>query len=113
MDTPEEIMDEAEIIEDDLLEETVAVFAAPDAMTAEVVRGMLLGEGIVAVIGEQVTSAVGGALAIGEGFWGEVRVPATQAEAARALLEAYETGDSDATSEALSQAADAAYDPEV
>jgi hypothetical protein len=74
------------------VQETVAVYAAPDQVTAEVVRGALQGEGIDAMIGEQVTDAYGGPFAVAEGFWGEVRVPAAQAEAARAALAAFEAG---------------------
>ncbi len=71
---------------------TVAVYAAPDQLTAEVVRGALEAEGIPAVIGEQVAGAYAGPLALAEGFWGEVRVNAADADRARVLLDAFERG---------------------
>ena len=75
-------------------EQTVAVYAAPDPVTAELVCGALRDAGIPAVIGEQVASAYGGALALGEGYWGEIRVLPEDAERARAVLAALEAGDS-------------------
>jgi hypothetical protein len=74
-------------------EPTLAVFAAPDAVTAEIVRGALEAEGIAAVIGEQVTDALAGPFAVGESFWGEVRVPKSEFERARALVAAFDAGD--------------------
>lgn len=89
------------------------VYNAPDAMTAEIVRGMLAAEGIMATIGEQVTSAYAGPLAVGEGSWGEVRVADADAELAKALLEAYEAGRGETDSAEFARAAESAYDPEV
>jgi hypothetical protein len=115
MDIPEETTSaDAETNAELTTEPTVAIFAAGDAVTAEVVRGMLEAEGITALIGEQVTSAYGGAFAVGEGFWGEIRVPASQEEAARALLSGYDAGDSSAgDTEELTRAAESSFDPEV
>ncbi len=95
---------------------TVAVYAAPDRMTAEVVRGALEGEGIYAVIGEQVADAYAGALAVGESFWGEVRVRADQETEARAVLADFDSGARSASgvSDAeLTAQAETASDPEV
>ena len=72
--------------------ETVAVYSAPDAVTAEIVRGALEGEGIPAMIGEQVADAYAGPLSVGEGYYCEIRVPAEYADTARAILQAYEEG---------------------
>lgn len=91
---------------------TVAVYAAPDAVTAEVVRGALEAEGIAAVIGEQVADAYAGPFALGEGFWGEVRVPAEQADQARALLAAFENQSAISDDEFIAQA-ESASDPQV
>ena len=92
---------------------TVAVYAAPNQPTAEVVRGALEAEGIAAVIGEQVADAYAGAFALGEGYWGEVRVRAQDVDRARALLEAFESGQGATSDAELSAQAEAASDPEV
>jgi hypothetical protein len=73
-------------------ETTVAVYSAPDRVTAEIVRGALEAEGIPAVLGEQVADAYAGPLSVGEGYFGEIRVAAADAETARAVLAAYEAG---------------------
>lgn len=88
------------------MEAVVAVFAAPDRMTAEMVRGALEDAGIPALIGEQVTDAYAGAFALAEGYWGEIRVPAGDAERARELLQALESGQGAATDADLAAAAD-------
>ena len=81
---------------------TVAVYAAPDGITAELVRGALQDAGINAVIGEQVADAYAGALALGEGYWGEVRVPPGDVGRARTVLDAFEAGQGAATDADLS-----------
>jgi hypothetical protein len=98
---------------DAAIEETVAIYAAPDAVTAEVVRGALQGEGIDARIGEQVTDAYGGPFAVAEGFWGEIRVPAAQEEAARALIAAFESGSGGVNDAEVAAEAERSSDPEV
>jgi hypothetical protein len=90
----------------------VAVYAAPDQMTAEIVRAALEAEGIPALIGEQVTDAAP-TLSIGEGFWGEVHVPATLAEEARLILQAIEEGRLGVSDEELNAAAERESDPGV
>ncbi len=97
---------------EEAVEMTVAVYAAPDQVTAEVVRGALEGEGIPAVIGEQVADAMAGPLAVGDGFWGEVRVPASYEDQARGVLAAFEQG-SATSDEELTAQAEAASDPQV
>ena len=89
---------------------TVAVTTAPDRMTAEMVRGALEDSGIPAVIGEQVADAYAGAFALAEGYWGEIRVPPGDAERARAVLEALESGQGAATDAELSAGADEVSD---
>jgi len=83
-------------------EQTVAVYAAPDPITAELVCGALRDADIPAVIGEQVASAYGGALATGEGYWGEIRVLPEDAERARTVLAALEAGEGDSEQEPAS-----------
>ena len=94
-------------------EETVAVYAAPDAVTAGIICGVLESEGINAVIGEQVTDSYGGVLQVGEAYWGEVRVPAGQVEAARALLGSYDTGGAGVSEAELTEEAAESSDPDV
>jgi hypothetical protein len=94
-------------------ESSVAVFAAPDQMTAEIVRGALEAEGIPAVIGEQVTSAMGPILPVAEGFWGEVHVPASLAEQARDVIKSFEEGILRVPEEELTAAAELDNDPGV
>lgn len=95
------------------IEETVAVFAAPDSVTAELVRGSLEAEGIPAVIGEQVAGAYSGAFTLAEGYWGEVRVNPEHEETARALIAGFDAGQNRASDEELTAQAEAASDPRV
>jgi hypothetical protein len=90
----------------------VAVYAAPDPMTAEIVRAALEAEGIPALIGEQVTDAAP-TLSVGEGFWGEVHVPASLAEEARLILQAIDEGRLGISEEELTEAAERDCDPGV
>lgn len=100
------------------LQETVSVYSAPDMVTAELLRGTLEMEGIAAVIGEQVTGVYAGALAFGEGYAAEVRVPADSLESAQAVVlrftEQRASGAIQPVSdEDLAAEAEAAYDPKV
>ena len=101
------------VVDNKSVVETVAVFAAPDQMTAEVVRGVLESEGIDAFIGEQVTSSLGSAFATGEGFWGEVRVRAEDAQRARSFVDSHVSGASDISAAELEAQAAASSDPGV
>ncbi|MES2465651.1 MAG: DUF2007 domain-containing protein [Armatimonadota bacterium] len=99
-------------------QETIAVYSAPDMVAAELLRGQLEVEGIDAVIGEQVTGVYAGALAIGEGYAAEVRVPADSVEQAQAIvltfMEQMESGAMQPVSdEDLAAQAEASYDPNV
>jgi hypothetical protein len=99
-------------------QETIAVYSAPDMVAAELLRGQLEVEGIDAVIGEQVTGVYAGALAIGEGYAAEVRVPADSLERAQAIVldftEQMASGAIQPVSdEDLAAQAEAAYDPQV
>jgi hypothetical protein len=99
-------------------QETIAVYSAPDMVSAELLRGTLEVEGIDAVIGEQVTGMYAGALAVGEGYAAEVRVPADSLEQAQAIVLTF-TGQmasgaiQPVSDEDLAAQAEASYDPEV
>jgi hypothetical protein len=95
------------------VEMTVAVYAAPDQPTAEVVRGALESEGIPAVIGEQVAESLAGQLSIAEGYYAEVRVPPAYEAQARATLDAFDQGQNNVSDEELNAQAEAASDPGV
>lgn len=93
---------------------TVAVYAAPDELTAQMMRGALEANGIPAVIGEQVAGAYAPMLQLAEGFWGEVHVRPEDEARARALIAALDQGADAATDEELTaQAEAAAGDPGV
>lgn len=92
---------------------TVAVYAAPDQVTAEVVRGALAAEGIDAVIGEQVADALSGPFSLAEGYWGEVRVPSEQVDRARAVLATFEQAQTPVSEAELTAQAESASDPAV
>lgn len=99
-------------------EETVCVYSAPDMIKAELLRGELEVAGIYAVIGEQVAGAFSGALAMGEGYAAEVRVPAESTEEAHKIVLSFVErmeGSENAsfTEEELTAAAESTFDSEV
>ena len=94
-------------------ERLVAVYAAPDAVSAQMIRGLLEAEGIAAVIGEQVTEAYAPFLQIAAGLWGEVCVRAGDVEKAHALITMHITGQSDISDAELEAAAASSFDPDV
>ena len=67
------------------------VFRAPDETTANLVRGLLVGEGIPALIESRQVAWMDGIMTAGEGYWGDVVVPNEHAERSRELIQAYET----------------------
>jgi hypothetical protein len=91
----------------------VAVFAAPDQLTAEMIRVILESQGIAAVIGERVTDAYAPLLQIAEGYWGEVCVPVEQEAEARAVLADVEEGVYRVSEEELTRAATESTHPGV
>ena len=95
------------------VEMTIAVYAAPDQPTADVVRGALEGEGIPAVIGEQVAGSLAGQLSVAEGYYAEVRVPPAFETQARAVLADFEQGRGGVSDDELAAQAEAASDPQV
>lgn len=64
----------------------VSVCAAQSEMEANIVRGLLEGEGIPVVFDGLPTAIMGNVFQAGETCWGDVLVPASHAEQARALL---------------------------
>lgn len=114
--TPDE-GDDAGLVPRTGMIETIAVYSAPDTISADLLMSLLASEGIDAIIGEQVSGMFAGALAVGEGYCAEVRVPADQAERARPIVEAFASGHGDEppiSDEELTAAAEAAaYDPNV
>ncbi len=94
----------------------VVVFRPADAIQAEIVRGALEGEGIYAVIGEQVTGAYEGAFSVGEGAWGDILVAQSDAARAESILadfDAQSTGIHATDLDELTQQAMNSSDPQV
>jgi hypothetical protein len=94
-------------------EPLVSIYAAPDALAAQMIRGLLEAEGIFAVIGEQVTDAYAPALQVASGVWGEICVRAEDQERAQAVLDAALEGEYRIAEEELEAAATTAFDPDV
>lgn len=82
-------------------ENLVVVFRAPNEVTANIVRGLLVGEDIPVVLESRQVAWYDGVLTMGEGYWGDVVVPRQFADASRRLIEAYQAdiGDDEVTSE--------------
>jgi hypothetical protein len=74
-------------------EDLVVVFRAPDEFIADIVKGLLVGEGIPVVLESRQVAQMDGVMKMGEGYWGDVVVPRAYAARARELIEAYQTGD--------------------
>ena len=70
-------------------EDLIVVFRAPDESTAHIVHGLLVGEGIPAMIQSRQAAMYDGVLTMGEGYWGDVVVPREHADQSRQLIEAY------------------------
>lgn len=73
-------------------EDFIAVFAATDETTANIVSAALEAEGISVVVRPMHTSWLDGMMVPAEGLWGELLVPEADAERAAAVLAEY--GDS-------------------
>jgi len=71
-------------------ENLVVVFRAPDEFTANIVRGLLVGEDIPVVIESRQVAMYDGALTMGEGFWGNLVVPEQYAAAAKEIIRVYQ-----------------------
>jgi hypothetical protein len=73
-------------------ENLVVVFRAPDEVTANIVRGLLVGEDIPVVLESRMAAMYDGVFRAGEGYWGDVVVPEQCADRSREIIRAFETG---------------------
>jgi len=71
-------------------EDLVVVFRAPDEVTANIVRGLLVGEDIPALVQSRMVPWMDGVMKMGEGYWGDVLVPRDKAAASRELIAAFQ-----------------------
>lgn len=71
----------------------VVIFRAPDELTANMVRGLLVGEDIPARIQSRMVPWMDGVFKVDVGYWGDVLVPEEHAARSRDLLEAYQASD--------------------
>jgi hypothetical protein len=71
-------------------EDLVVVFRAPDEVSAQLVRGLLVGEDIPAVLQSAQVPWMDGIMKMGKGYWGDVVVPTEYADRSRAIIEAYQ-----------------------
>jgi len=74
-------------------EDLAVVFRAPDEVTANIVRGLLVGEEIPAMLQSRMVPWMDGVMKMGEGYWGDVLVPKDFAARSRNLIEAYQASD--------------------
>ena len=71
-------------------ENLVSIFRAPDEFTANIVRGLLVGEDIPVVLESRMAAMYDGALTMAVGYWGDVVVPERCAARSKELIEAYQ-----------------------
>jgi hypothetical protein len=67
----------------------VVIYRAPDEFTANIIRGLLVGEDIPVILKSRMAAMYDGALTMGEGYWGDVVVPRKHADRSRAIIEAF------------------------
>lgn len=79
---------------DDQGENLVVVFRAPDEVTANIVKGLLEGEGISVLLESRMVPWMDGVFKVNEGYWGDVVVPREHAAKSRELIEAYQASQS-------------------
>jgi hypothetical protein len=70
------------------------VYRAQDEVSANLVRGLLVGEDIPAVLQSAQVPWMDGIMKMGKGYWGDVVVPREHADRARAIIEAFEQSES-------------------
>ena len=80
-------------------EKTVVVYRAPDEVTANLVRGLLVGEDIPAMLESKQVPWMDGVMKMGEGYWGDVVVFGQYAERSRQLIDAYLAGSNISTND--------------
>ena len=78
---------------DDEIEQTGLdpVYRASTEMIAAIVKGLLEGEGIPVSIASRQVPWMDGVMTMGEGYFGDLLVPATEADRARLVIEAYQS----------------------
>lgn len=76
-------------------EDLVVVFRAPDEVTANIVRGLLVGEDIPAVLESRQVAWLDGVMKMGEGYWGDIVVPEQYAARSKEIIQAYQEGQSE------------------
>jgi hypothetical protein len=76
-----------------------AVYRAADETTAELIRGLLEGEGIPVAFKSQQVPWMDGVMRMGAGFWGDILVPKELADKAREIIAAYESPETPETKE--------------
>jgi len=70
-------------------ENLIVVYRARDEFTANIIRGILVGEGIPVTLESRQVAWMDGVMKMGEGYWGDVVVPEEHAERSRELIESY------------------------
>ena len=73
-------------------ENTVAIYRAPDEVTANLVRGLLVGEDIPVMLKSRQVPWMNGVMKMGEGYWGDVVVFEKYADRSRRLIDDYLAG---------------------
>ncbi|NLN78351.1 MAG: DUF2007 domain-containing protein [Armatimonadetes bacterium] len=71
-------------------EDLVVIFRAPDEITANIVYGLLVSEDIPALLQSRQVPWMDGVFRTGEGYWGDIVVPAECAIKSRELIQAYQ-----------------------
>lgn len=81
----------------DQSEDLAVIFRAPDEVTANLVLGLLEGEGIPAMLQSRMVPWMDGVFKMGEGYWGDVLAPKEQAARSRELIQAYQANPESST----------------
>lgn len=68
------------------------VFRAPNEYTADLVHGLLVSEGIPTLIESRMVPWMNGVMELGEGYWGDIVVPAEYADRSREMITSYLAG---------------------
>ena len=73
-------------------DDLVVVYRAPDEVTANLVKGLLVGEDIPVVLKSAQVPWMDGIMKMGKGYWGDIVVPREHADRSRQIIEAYQAG---------------------
>lgn len=71
-------------------EDLVIVYRAPDEVTANLVQGLLEGEGVPVMLQSGQVPWMDGVMKVDKGYWGDVVVPKEHADRAKQIIAAYE-----------------------